>query len=125
MWSTGNITCKSTEESKLVAKSRSSPIIKTLNLATGKESTKLTDFNQANWGKATTEFLRSAKENFKTDKKFQEIVDLTKVFSKHDQQTVGKATPPKEDQGRGPLLDDPDTDDSDDGDASGNGSGDD
>ena len=52
LWKDGSVSCETI--AALKAKKRSSAIIKTINKATGKESTKMMDFNQANWASVTT-----------------------------------------------------------------------
>ena len=66
----------------LIAKKRSSAIIKTINKATGKESTKATDFNQANWATITNGYVVSIKKNLFSPKKLDPIVNAAKSFVK-------------------------------------------
>jgi hypothetical protein len=61
---------------------RSSPIMKTVNQATGKESTKGTNFNQSHWGTVTNEYLSSIKKNLSDDQKFDRIIKDAMHFSK-------------------------------------------
>ena len=66
----------------LKAKKRSSTIIKTINKATGKESMKMTDFNQANWAMITTGYLSSIKKTLSAKSKSNSIIKAAKSFLK-------------------------------------------
>jgi hypothetical protein len=61
-------------------KKRSSAIIKTINKATGKESTKMMDFKQMNWAAITNGYLSSIKAL--SASKFNIIVDAAWSFVK-------------------------------------------
>jgi hypothetical protein len=80
LWRDGLISCETVSAHK--AKKRSSAIIKTINQATGKESTKTTDFNQANWAAITTSYLLSIKKTLSPASKFDSIIDAAKGFMK-------------------------------------------
>jgi hypothetical protein len=71
---------------------RSSPIIKTVNKVTGKESTKSTDFNQTNWGTITSGYLSSIKKNLSDGKKFDAIIKDAMGFAKVNQRGESTAT---------------------------------
>lgn len=109
LWTAGQITSESIEKSKSTQKPRTGPIIKTFNVVTGKESTKLTEFNQTNWGKATKDYIRLAKDSLSTDIEFKKIVKLARPFAKR--RTAVETTPAEGDQERVLLVSDPDTDD--------------
>jgi lysozyme family protein len=80
LWRDGCISCETV--AALKAKKRSSAIIKTINKATGKESTKTTDFNQANWATITNGYLSSIKKALSSPSKFNPIIDAAKRFVK-------------------------------------------
>lgn len=65
-----------------------------MNKTTGKESTRLTDFNEANWGLVTSGFIQSIKTNLSSDAKFAAIVSDAKNFAKVNQRADATATPP-------------------------------
>ena len=69
----GFVTCESAAAFK--AKTRSSPIIKTLNTVSGKESTRLNNFNHTNWGDEANGYLLSIKNSLSDDSKFDRIVN--------------------------------------------------
>ena len=60
----------------------SSAIIKTINKATGKELTKMTDFNQVNWASVTNGYLLSMKKALSSTSKFDLIISAAKTFMK-------------------------------------------
>ena len=60
LWKDGSVSWETV--AALKEKRQSSAIIKTINKATGKESTKMTDFNQANWASVTNGYLLSMKK---------------------------------------------------------------
>ena len=66
----------------LKAKRWSSAIIKTINKATGKESTKMMDFNQANWASVTNGYLFSIKKALSSTSKFDLVISAAKTFMK-------------------------------------------
>ena len=73
LWFEGFVTCESAAAFK--AKTRSSPIIKTLNTVSGKESTRLNNFNHTNWGDEANGYLLSIKNSLSDDSKFDRIVN--------------------------------------------------
>jgi hypothetical protein len=79
------ISCETVAELK--AKKRSSAIIKTVNKTTGKESSKLTDFNQANWATVTSGYLSSIKKTLSSPAKFDAIINAAKSFIKATSRT--------------------------------------
>jgi hypothetical protein len=111
LWRDGFISCETVSAHK--AKKRPSAIIKTINKATGKESTKTTDFNQANWATITTGYLSSIKKTLSSASKFNEIVNAAKSFMKITSRTGDTAfdTSAKQDiNERAFLCDDLDSD---------------
>jgi hypothetical protein len=65
------------------AKGKNVPLPKTLNLSTGKISTRQTGFNDATWGNSTRAFVRSISKAFaRKEHKFAEIIASAKEFSK-------------------------------------------
>jgi hypothetical protein len=80
LWRDGYVSCESVAEYK--ARKRSSPIIKVVNKATGKESSKMTDFNQANWAMITNGYLLSIKKALSPPGKFDPIINAAKNFVK-------------------------------------------
>ena len=82
LWKDGFVSCETVAAVK--AKKRSSAIIKTINKATGKESTKTTDFNQANWATITNGYLSSIKKAFtgRNASKFDDTINEAKSFLK-------------------------------------------
>jgi hypothetical protein len=80
LWKDGSISCETIADVK--ARKRSSAIIKTINKATGKESTKATDFNQANWATITTGYLASIKKALSSASKLNIIINAAKSFVK-------------------------------------------
>lgn len=54
---------------------------KTLNPATGKESTRESGFNEINWGEPTRFYMRSINKKLR-DHKFNEIISRAKEFAK-------------------------------------------
>jgi len=80
LWKDGSISCETVAAHK--AKKRSSAIIKTINKATGKESTKTTDFNQANWGPIINGYLLSIKKALSSPSKLNPIIKAAKSFMK-------------------------------------------
>jgi hypothetical protein len=93
---------------------RSSPIIKVVNKATGKESTGSTDFNHANWGAIMSDYIQSIKNSLSPISKFDAIIAKAKSFTKvnnHGGNMVAASTIPKEKlDGHAQLCDD-DSDD--------------
>ena len=80
LWKDGSVSCETI--AALKAKKRSSAIIKTINKATGKESTKMMDFNQANWASVTNGYLLSMKKALSSTSKFDLIISAAKTFVK-------------------------------------------
>lgn len=74
----GFISCESVAQFK--AKKSPSPIIKVVNVSTQRKSTRSTDFNQANWGSATTGYIQSIKSL--TANKFDAIITEAMKASK-------------------------------------------
>jgi hypothetical protein len=93
---------------------RSSAIMKTMNKATGKESTKSTDFNLANWGAITNGYLSSIKKTL-SDKKFDGIINdamsFTKVSRRGESTAASSATADQELANERAFLVDDDSDD--------------
>lgn len=54
---------------------------KTLNPATGKESTRETGFNELQWGESTRFYMKSINKNLR-DHKFDDIIARAKEFAK-------------------------------------------
>lgn len=81
LWDKGFISCETVADHR--ARKRSSPIIKTVNKATGKSSTKMTDFNQANWSAPTNSYLASIKGL--SDSKFNVIIKAAMAIAKATQ----------------------------------------
>ena len=77
LWKDGSVSCETV--AALKAKRRSSVII---NKATGKESTKMMDFNQANWASVTNSYLLSMKKALSSTSKFDLIISAAKTFVK-------------------------------------------
>jgi hypothetical protein len=92
-WSKGFITCETIADHR--AKNRSSPIIKLVNKMTGKPSTKLTDFNQANWSATTNSYLSSIKGL--SDSKFKAIIKSAMAIAKATQRPETSSMAPNED----------------------------
>jgi hypothetical protein len=63
------------------AKGKTLNLPKTMNLATGKESTRQTGFSDASWGKATRDYAKSAACSLSTAK-FNAIIKEAKGFVK-------------------------------------------
>ena len=80
LWKDGFVSCETVSAHK--AKKRSSAIIKTINKATGKESTKTTDFNHTNWAMITSSYLSNIKTNLSSAGKFDRIINDSKSFMK-------------------------------------------
>ena len=80
LWRDGHISRETIAAHK--AKKLSSAIIKTINKATGKESTKTTDFNQPNWGPITNGYLLSIKKALSSPSKLNPIIKAAKSFMK-------------------------------------------
>jgi hypothetical protein len=80
LWKDRSISCETIADVR--ARKRSSAIIKTINKATGKESTKATDFNQANWATITNGYLVSIKKALSSASKLNIIIDAAKHFVK-------------------------------------------
>ena len=59
LWKEVSVSCETV--AALKAKRQSSAIIKTISKATGKELTKMMDFNQVNWVSVTNGYLLSMK----------------------------------------------------------------
>ena len=85
LWKDRSVSCETVAELK--AKKHSSTIIKTINKATGKELTKMTDFNQTNWTMITNSYLSSIKKTLSSASKFDPIVDTAKSFVKATSRT--------------------------------------
>jgi hypothetical protein len=67
------------------AKGKNVPLLKTLNLSTGKISTRQTGFNDITWGNSTCTFTRSIMKAFggkEKEYKFTEVITHAKEFSK-------------------------------------------
>ena len=90
LWKDGSISCETVAELK--AKKRSSAIIKTVNKATGKESSKLTDFNQANWVTVTSGYFSSIKKTLSSPAKCDAIINAAKSFIKATSRTGDTGT---------------------------------
>jgi hypothetical protein len=108
LWHDGHISCDTVADHK--AGKRASPIIKAMNKVTGKESTRATDFNLANWGTATSSYIRSIKKALSTDTKFEAIINDTRSYAKVNQRgdmAIISSTIPEEDfDVRAQLCDD-------------------
>jgi hypothetical protein len=85
LWRDKFVSCETVAAYK--AKKRSSPIIKTINKSTGKESTKLTDFNQANWAAITNGYLSSIKKALTSESKYKPIIEAAKKLMKATSRT--------------------------------------
>jgi hypothetical protein len=78
LWSERLISCECETTNKDAqgkkARKKASAIKKVVNQATGKESTKSTNFNLGNWGSATDSYLQSVKKNLSNNKDFDLII---------------------------------------------------
>jgi hypothetical protein len=90
LWRDGFISCETVAAHK--ARKRSSPILKLVNKATGKESTRTTDFNQSNWGTVTSSYILSIKKALASDIKFGAIITDARSFAKVSQRGDATAT---------------------------------
>jgi hypothetical protein len=111
LWKEEFISCETVAAHK--AKKRSSAIIKTVNNATGKESTKTTDFNQANWATITNGYLTSMKKTLSPASNFDVIINAAKTFLKSTSRAGDTKTSAEGDtlvDERALLCDDPDSD---------------
>ena len=106
LWRDGSISCETI--AALKAKERSSAIIKTVNKATGKESTKMTDFNQVNWATitGTNGYLSSVKKTLSSASKINNIINAAKGFLKATSRTGDSTTLSAEQDERAFLCDD-------------------
>ena len=80
VWKEGSVSCETVAAHK--AKKQSNAIIKTINKVTCKESTKMTDFNQANWATITNSYLTSIKKTLSAPSKFNVFIKAAKSFVK-------------------------------------------
>ena len=103
LWRDGSISCETV--AALKAKERSSAIIKTVNKATGKESTKMTDFNQVNWATITNGYLSSVKKTLSSASKINDIINAAKGFLKATSRTGDSTTLSAEQDERAFLCD--------------------
>lgn len=71
--------------------------MKTVNVVTGKESTKSTDFNQANWGAITNGYLSSIKKNLANNGKFDRIITDAMGFAKVNRRGDSALSSPEHD----------------------------
>ena len=93
LWKEGCITCDNTATHNPKPKPR---ILKAVNKVTGKESTRATDFNLANWGTATNSYVLSIKKNL-LDDKFDIIIADAMCSTKGNLRDLGTmSTVPKE-----------------------------
>ena len=104
LWRDGSISCETV--AALKAKERSSAIIKTVNKATGKESTKMTNFNQVNWATITNGYLSSVKKTLSSASKINDIINAAKGFLKATSRTGDSTTLSAEQDERAFLCDD-------------------
>ena len=104
LWRDGHILCETVAAHK--AGKRSSPIIKLVNKATGKESTRSTDFNQANWGTATSGYIEAMKKLSKFDDIIADARSFAKVNQRGDTTTNSSAVLEQELDERAHLCDD-------------------
>ena len=92
--------------------------MKVVNKATGKESTRTTDFNQANWGTITSGYILSIQKNLSNDIKFDGVIADVQKFAKANTQCGDSATalpssaPEQEFDEHTQLCDDESNDDS-------------
>ena len=111
LWKDGSVSCKTV--AALKAKKRSSAIIRTINKATGKESTKSTDFNQTNWAMITNGYLTSIKKTLSSPSKFDPIINEAKSFVKatsRPSDSTAFNTSPEQDMDERAFLCDDDSD---------------
>ena len=110
LWKDGSVSCETV--AALKAKRRSSAIIKTINKATGNESMKMTDFNQANWVSVTNGYLLSMKKALSSTSKFDLIISAAKTFVKATFRTGNTTASAKQNtlDERAYLCDDSDSD---------------
>ena len=113
LWRDRSVSCETVSQHK--AKKRSSAIIKTINKATGKESSKTTDFNQANWATVTDSYLLSIKKALSSESKFDLIINAAKSFLKittwtGDTTAFNDTSAEQNMDERAFLCDDPDSD---------------
>jgi hypothetical protein len=106
----GFVTCESAAAFK--AKTRSSPIIKTLNTVSGKESTRLNNFNHTNWGDEANGYLLSIKNSLSDDKKFDRVVNqaMRIAMANRKKDFVASAAVNEDANERALLADDSDDD---------------
>jgi hypothetical protein len=109
LWSTGAITIEKIKDARIKKRTLQLPV--TLNLSTGKESSRPTTFSQVGWGAPTRSYLRSITMNVDDDA-IEHIVKDAKEFVKATQHKDESAMDIDTDDDRAQLGDGSDLDDS-------------